>query len=91
MKSYEQDVYVRSVFKRPRWFVGRRVDDHRLEAFKSEFIPSAWSHGRIYNYCIGPFNTKRGAMWLERYPNTSLSVVCDIEKVAKKENQHLSK
>lgn len=72
--------------KRERWFVGRRIDNYRLTAFPwNDGIPSTLTHGDVFLYCIGPFDTKRGAMFLERYLHTILNNVHDIERFAKRE------
>lgn len=68
-----------------RWFVGRRCDDNKLQAFESDVTPTAETHGDAYAYSIGPFKTRRGAMWLERYPFNNCMTVDEMEYYAKKE------
>jgi hypothetical protein len=53
-----------------RWYVGCRYDfclaDYEYKAFDSETKPSEKTHGQ-YLYCVGPFRSKRGAHWAEKF------------------------
>lgn len=48
-----------------KWYVGHR--NGTMECFKSESIPTFTSHGETYAAVIGPFRTKRGALWMAAY------------------------
>jgi hypothetical protein len=69
-----------------RWYVGVKIDyclgTYSHEAFTSEATPKEDS---CYNYVIGPFNTKRGATWAEKYgvKNPHFGCVADAERLAR--------
>ncbi len=46
---------------RERWYVGKRHDGKR-EPFKSASKPTEGSHGHVYKFVDGPFETKGGAI-----------------------------
>ena len=54
--------------KRRPWkhYVGLNVDG-KYEYFRSEFEPTEKNCGHIYKFVIGPFKTKRGALFMEKY------------------------
>ena len=39
-----------------------------FECFSCNFEPTERSHGHVYNYVIGPFRTKRAAIWFTHNP-----------------------
>lgn len=47
------------------WYVGHR--NGTMELFKSATTPTFASHGETYAAVIGPFRTKRGAIWMAAY------------------------
>jgi hypothetical protein len=49
---------------RYKWYVGVRRDGSR-RAFRSVSIPTGDIWGALYGYVIGPFDTKKGALWAE--------------------------
>jgi len=44
-----------------RWYVGQKMG--KRGAFQSEEAPTEVSHGHLYAAVIGPFRTKRAAIW----------------------------
>jgi len=67
-----------------KWYVGEKAYSKNV-AFQSETTPTERSHGILYNAVIGPFVTKRGAMWAEKYGrgNPHFTCVADAERIAK--------
>lgn len=49
-----------------RWYCGHKPNGS-LEAFRSESVPTESSHGERFKAVIGPFRTRRAALWAERY------------------------
>lgn len=74
--------------RQKKWWVGKLIQTNRFQAFKAESTPIESSHGDLYSYCVGPFKTKRGAMWAEKYGNNNphFVTVNDAERYAKMEN-----
>jgi hypothetical protein len=67
------------------WYVGHKQEDTtKLEAFQSDYTPTMDSHGKKYAAVIGPFATKRGAKWAEKYgaSNPHFQQVADAERLA---------
>ena len=71
---------------RQRWYVG--VRGNTSTAFPSPSTPTINSHGQQYAAVIGPFLTRRGALWAEKYGrgNPHCQHVNDAEYFAKQEN-----
>ena len=69
--------------ERSRWYVGRTGGE--LVAFKCSTIPTSTSHGDEYTYVIGPFKTKRGAVWAQQFglDNPHFRNVQDAEQLAR--------
>jgi hypothetical protein len=73
-----------------RWYLGCRYDfclaDYEYVAFQSEVVPTEKSHGE-YLYCVGPFRTKRGVRWAEKFGkrNPHFTCVNDAERFAASE------
>ncbi len=76
-----------------RLYVGVKVSAFTLEGqqtgnvrtvFRSPSVPTVSTHGTLYNYCIGPFRTKRGADFMANYGgnNPHLQTVADAERIA---------
>lgn len=65
------------------WFVGHTGVE--LKAFKASKTPTTETHGSQFSAIVGPFNTKRGALWAERYgyKNPHFRHVADAERLAK--------
>ena len=70
---------------RKQYYVGFRVQDHKLEIFNSANEPTSESHSDIYSAVIGPFRTKRAALWAEKYGrfNPHFQHVEDAERLSK--------
>ena len=66
-----------------RWYVGLWRGNG--VAFRCERPPTENSHPR-YNAVIGPFVTKRGAVWCAKHRNNQCLRVSEIEQAAKKES-----
>jgi hypothetical protein len=69
-----------------RWYVGHK--DGRLEIFQSTAIPTFTSHGFVYAAVVGPFRTKRAALYMAQHGrnNPHLLSVGDAERIAKMES-----
>jgi len=67
-----------------KFYVGCK-QDYSYEYFRSEFEPTEKNCGHIYRYVIGPFKTKRAALWAEKYGknNPHFCHVEDAERLAK--------
>jgi hypothetical protein len=68
---------------RYQWYVGV-VKDH-FEAFRSELTPTETKWGPVYRCVVGPFITKRAALWAEKYGfnNPHFQHVRDAERLAR--------
>lgn len=66
-----------------RWYVGHK--DGRMELFQAEAIPTWISHGEVYAAVIGPFRTKRGALFMATYGrgNPHCRTVAEAERLGK--------
>jgi hypothetical protein len=71
---------------RHRWYVGRSNSGY--EAFQFHRDPTE-RDGLPYAYVVGPFRTKRAAMWAQRYGagNPHFRHVNDAERIARHESQ----
>ena len=67
-----------------RYHVGVKANGKR-EVFRAKGEPTQATHGATYNYCIGPFRSKRGAgiMAAWGHNNPHLQTVADAERMAK--------
>lgn len=63
-----------------RWYVGTKHNWQR-EAFPALETPTAAGCPQ-YKYCVGPFRTKRAALWLQAHPGTTLQTVSELERIA---------
>jgi hypothetical protein len=52
---------------RMRWYVGRSAKYATAEAFPHHEQPTQESFGKMYDYVIGPFKTKRGAEYYAKH------------------------
>lgn len=70
-----------------RWYVG--VHKYGRTAFRSARTPTEGSHGLLYHACIGPFQTRRGAVFMARYGgnNPHCATVSDAERLARRDTQ----
>jgi hypothetical protein len=71
------------------WYVGVRREDGLRSAIRlpSDMgAPSERTHGRHYAAMIGPFKTKRGALWMATYGrnNPHVQHVDDAERLARR-------
>ena len=68
---------------RTKWYVGM-VKDH-FEAFRSELTPDETKWGPVYRCVVGPFRTKRAALWAEKYGfnNPHFQHVNDAERISR--------
>lgn len=49
-----------------QWYVGKNHRTWKLDAFCADKTPTWETHGQTYAYAIGPFRTKRAALWAEQ-------------------------
>jgi hypothetical protein len=71
---------------RRRWYVGVPARSREgFVAFQCAYVPSQKKQGRIYSYVIGPFRSKRGALWAERFGfgNPAFYGVAAAERISK--------
>ena len=96
----EEDMTTTKHYSRKRWWIGcvrsnevegpagikcySNVFRHFFKAFSSSVTPTEASHRGEYVYGIGPFKTKRAALWAEKYGynNPHFRCVNDAEKLA---------
>ena len=72
-----------------KWFVGYSSYSGDYQAFYTNGeTPSLWDWGLEFDFVIGPFITKRGAKFMEKYGrgNPHCQSVYDAERLAKKVN-----
>lgn len=76
---------------RARWYIGCKYDFHTGEyAFRAFAATKTPENGDYpYLYCVGPFRTKRGALWAENYGmrNPHFTSVAAAERLAKRGNK----
>jgi hypothetical protein len=68
-----------------KWYLGHKEDGSVL--FRCAKTPTEATHGELYNSVLGPFRTKRGAVFALRYGrgNPHIRCVDDAERLAKQE------
>ena len=68
---------------RLRWYLG--LTGRERVAFSSHQEPTTATHSLMYGAVIGPFDTKRGAMWAQNYGrnNPHFRHVRDAERIAR--------
>jgi hypothetical protein len=68
-----------------RYYVG--VRGKRREVFRYAGNPTQRTHGKTYDYVIGPFRTRAGAVVMAKHGggNPHLQTVADAERRAAKE------
>lgn len=68
-----------------RWYVGQEMITSNLRAFRAPSTPTYETHGHLYWAVLGPFRTKRAALWAERYGlnNPHFQHVEDAERLAR--------
>lgn len=66
-----------------RPYVGRR--NQTAIVFQAHEVPTASSHGHLYDSVTGPFKTVRGAKWHAQYGfnNPHVHTVADSERLSK--------
>ena len=71
---------------RRRWWVGipAKVGEG-YRAFQCAYVPSKRKQGRIFAYVIGPFRSKRAALWAEKFGfgNPAFYGVAAAERISK--------
>jgi hypothetical protein len=67
-----------------QWYVGHKTNGE-LVAFGDTSEPTVQGYGKLFGAVIGPFKTKRGALWVEKYgrSNPHFQHVNDAERLAK--------
>jgi hypothetical protein len=66
-----------------KWYVG--LEGSKFTAFRSELTPTDTKWGPVYRAVIGPFVTKRAALWAEKYGlnNHHFQHVKDAERLSR--------
>ncbi len=74
---------------RQKYYVGCNVGARIV--FRSPTVPTAETHGDIYNAVIGPFRTKYGASFMAKYGqgNPHCRTVGEAEKLAANEKRRI--
>jgi hypothetical protein len=71
----------------PKYYCGWH--NNRWEAFSAENEPTAETHGDKYLYVIGPFRTKRAALFTEKEGHgPNMQTVDELERAAKDAEIH---
>jgi len=67
-----------------RWYIGHKTNGG-LIAFSDTSTPTEQGYGKLFGAVIGPFKTKRAALWAEKYGrfNPHFQHVNDAERLAK--------
>jgi len=68
-----------------RVYVGDSIYGTGYAIFKSEFEPTIATHGHLYRYVVGSFQTLRGAQFFAEHGrgNPHIRDVDDAERIAK--------
>ena len=69
---------------RRRYYVGYR-DGRAVAMFPSETTPTATEHGSQYAAVVGPFVTKRGALWAFNNRGCHFGSIAESERAAKRD------
>ena len=71
---------------RLRYYMGYRIDTGAREVFRNWYEPTATTHGHIYAAVVGPFRTKRGAVFMAEHGrgNPHIQTVADAERWGKR-------
>jgi len=66
-----------------KYWIGLR--QCKFKAFQSAETPTKETHGKEFSAAIGPFVTKRAALWAEKYGfnNPHFQTVNDAERLSK--------
>ena len=66
-----------------KWYIG--MTPGKFKSFQSDTTPTESTHGIRYLAAIGPFRTKRAALWAEQYGynNPHFRHVNDAEHIAR--------
>ena len=67
-----------------KWYAGL-TKNHAFEAFRATATPTPSTHGDRFRAVVGPFRTRRAALWCEQYGynNPHGQTVAEMEKLAK--------
>jgi hypothetical protein len=76
---------------RPHWYVGCNAGMKR-DLFTADQTPTFATHGGQFAAVIGPFRTKRGALFMAQYGNGNPHCQCvaDAERLGKKYAHNLA-
>lgn len=67
-----------------KWYVGQR--DNTRFTFRISTTPTQVTHGDRFNAVMGPFRTKRAALWaVSQFNNPHFQTVADAERISKQE------
>jgi hypothetical protein len=70
-----------------KFYIGLKNAPHKHDRilFKNEAVPTRESHGHLFFATIGPFRTKRGAIFMRDYgrSNPHCQTVQDAERLGK--------
>lgn len=73
--------------RKQKWYVGIETSSgcNVYRAFRAFSDPTPESHGNHYAACIGPFTSKRGALWAVKHGagNPHFQHVTDAERLSK--------
>ncbi len=78
-----KETEVKTMTNTNRWYVG--LTPGKRETFCCAFIPTEDTHGKLYNACVGPFNTRKGAEFMRDYGagNPHCRCVSEAERLAR--------
>lgn len=67
------------------YYTGLSRETHRLQLLYAENMPTEQAYGGKYGAIIGPFRTKRAAVWAVKYGNNNphFQHVRDAERLSK--------
>ena len=70
---------------RAKYYLGHGGNGGPPQVFKSAAEPTAASHGHLYAAVLGPFRTKRAAVWMAAHGegNPHARCVADAERLCK--------
>ena len=67
-----------------KWYLG--INGQARKVFKAAMTPTQESHGEQFNTVVGPFRTKRGAMFTAAFGhnNPHIRTTADAERISRK-------
>ena len=68
-----------------KYYLGHVAGSIDLELFRAPTTPTEATHGHLYGATIGPFRTKRGAVFMRDHGNNNPHCRCvaEAERIAK--------